>query len=216
MPREILIALCFICVYLLPVTASVSQAEERPNILFLFADDWGRYAGIYSEILGKGTANDVAKTPHIDKIARSGVTFTHAYVSAPSCTPCRSSLLSGQHFYRTGRGAILLGAKWDDTIPTYPLLLKKNGYHIGYTYKVWAPGTPSNAGYGGRANAYTVKGPNFNGFSQYAMKNGGTPEAKEELYQQVTGSFQKFLDKKEDAQPFCYWFWPHQCSQKMD
>ena len=48
-------------------------------------------------------------------------------------------------------GAILQGAVWDEKIPTWPLLLKDSGYHIGYTYKVWSPGTPRNAGIGGNA-----------------------------------------------------------------
>jgi len=59
-------------------------------------------------------------------------------------------LLSGQYFWRTGRGAILRGAVWDKSIPAYPLLLHDAGYHIGKTYKVWDPGTPSDAPYGGQ------------------------------------------------------------------
>ena len=38
--------------------------KERPNILFAFADDWGRQASIYAKIEGAGGINDVAKTPH--------------------------------------------------------------------------------------------------------------------------------------------------------
>jgi len=46
----------------------------------------------------------------------------------------------GAIFFRTGRGAILQGAVWDSSIPSYPLLLLDSGYHIGKTYKVWSPG----------------------------------------------------------------------------
>jgi len=122
----------------------------RPNILFFFADDWGRYASIYAAVNGPGGINDVVRTPNFDRIAKQGVLFRHAHVNAPSCTPCRSSLLSGQYFWRTGRGAILRGAVWDKSIPAYPLLLHDAGYHIGKTYKVWDPGTPSDAPYGGQ------------------------------------------------------------------
>ena len=108
-----------------------SFGTERPNILFAFADDWGRQASIYAEIEGAGGINDVAKTPHFDKLARSGVLFTNASVNAPSCTPCRSSILSGRNFWETGRGAILQGAVWDERMPTWPLLLKDSGYHVG-------------------------------------------------------------------------------------
>src|SRR5262249_25293456 len=130
------------------VASTVSAAEKRPNILFCFADDWGRYASVYATIDGPGTMNDVVKTPNIDRVAKEGVLFRRAFVSAPSCTPCRSALLSGQHFWRTGRGAILRGAVWDSSIPSFPNLLRDSGYHIGETYKVWSPGTPNDAPFG--------------------------------------------------------------------
>ncbi|MCX6853558.1 MAG: sulfatase-like hydrolase/transferase, partial [Verrucomicrobia bacterium] len=129
-------------ILLILATLSCSAfAATKPNILFFFADDCGKYASIYAEVEGRGGINDVVRTPNFDKIARQGVLFRNAHVNAPSCTPCRSSLLSGQYFWRTGRGAILQGAVWDDKIPAYPLLLRDAGYHIGKSYKVWGPGT---------------------------------------------------------------------------
>ena len=94
------------------IVTARADAAERPNILFAFADDWGRYASAYAE-LSPGGPSDLVKTPNFDRIADEGVLFTNAFVNAPSCTPCRSSLLSGQYFWRTGRGAILQGAIWD-------------------------------------------------------------------------------------------------------
>ncbi len=189
------------------------QAEtKRPNILFLFADDWGRYASIYAEVNGAGGINDVVRTPNFDRIAKKGVLFRNAHVNAPSCTPCRSSLLSGQYFWRTGRGAILRGAVWDDSIPAYPLLLKDAGYHIGKTYKVWSPGTPADAPYGEQAHAYQKAGGKFNQFSQNVTKmvaDGKDPDAaKELLYDEVRGNFGDFLAARPAGQPFCYWFGP--------
>ena len=100
----------------LPAEAGAEQ--ERPNILFAFADDWGCYASAYAALDKQPSANDVVHTPHFDRLAQSGVLFKHAFVNAPSCTPCRSSLLSGQYFFRTGQGAILQGARWDLKIPS--------------------------------------------------------------------------------------------------
>jgi arylsulfatase A-like enzyme len=131
---------------------------KRPNILFAFADDWGRITSAYARLDGPGTINDAVQTPNFDRVAREGVLFRSAFVSAPSCTPCRSALLSGQHFWRTGRGAILRGAIWDDSIPAFPLLLRDAGYHIGETYKVWSPGTPVDAPYGAGKHAYERAG----------------------------------------------------------
>ena len=70
----------------------------QPNILFAFADDWGRYASAYQRIEGPNSLNHLIDTPNFDRIAREGALFTNAFVPAPSCTPCRSSILSGQYF----------------------------------------------------------------------------------------------------------------------
>lgn len=188
------------------------RAADRPNILFLFADDWGRYASIYADADGPGGINDIVRTPNFDKIAKKGVLFRNAHVNAPSCTPCRSALLSGQYFWRTGRGAILRGAVWDDKIPAYPLLLKDAGYHIGKTYKVWGPGTPGDAPYGQQAHAFQKAGGKFNQFSQNVAKmlaeGKDLQAAKEVLYDEVRGNFRDFLAARPPGAPFCYWFGP--------
>jgi N-sulfoglucosamine sulfohydrolase len=192
--------------------AASGEQPKRPNILFAFADDWGRYASIYARIDGPGTLNDVVRTPNIDRVAREGVVFRHAFVTAPSCTPCRSSLLSGQYFWRTGRGAILQGAVWDPKIPSYPLLLRDAGYHIGETYKVWSPGTPADAPYGAPQHAYERAGRRYNQFSENVtqmVRQGSAPEAaKQSLYDEVRGNFAAFLADRKPGQPFCYWFGP--------
>src|SRR4029077_11161684 len=95
------------------IIAADGAAGERWNILFVFADDWGRYASAYAAVDGRPSLNDVIRTPNVDRGAREGVLFRHAFVNAPSCTPCRSSLLSGRFFFNCGRGAILNGAVWD-------------------------------------------------------------------------------------------------------
>jgi N-sulfoglucosamine sulfohydrolase len=192
--------------------ATAAQPAARPNILFLFADDWGRHAGAYAAIDGPGGVNDVLRTPNFDRIAGEGVLFRNAHVSAPSCTPCRSAVVSGQHFWRAGRGAILRGAVWDERLPSYPLILREAGYHIGKTYKVWSPGSPADAPYGGQRHAYEKAGGRFNAFSQNATRMiaaGQTAEAaKRMLLDEVLGNFRAFLAAREKDQPFCYWFGP--------
>jgi N-sulfoglucosamine sulfohydrolase len=193
-------------------------AEQRPNILFIFADDWGKYASIYAEVEGRGGVNDVVRTPNFDKIAKRGVLFRNAHVNAPSCTPCRSSLLSGQYFWRTGRGAILRGAVWDEKIPAYPLMLRDAGYHIGKAYKVWGPGTPGDAPYGQQQYAFQKAGGRFNQFSQTVtqlVKKGTALEAaKDEVYEEVRQNFRDFLAAREGDKPFCFWFGPTNVHRK--
>ena len=201
------------CFFMLVFLSQASGVETKaPNILFLFADDWGRYASIYSEVNGKGGINDVVRTPNFDKVARQGVLFRNAHVNAPSCTPCRSSLLSGQYFWRTGRGAILRGAVWDDSVPAFPLLLRDAGYNIGKSYKVWSPGTPADAPFGGQKYAFQKAGGRFNQFSENVTKliadGKAIDVAKEELYSEIRTNFKDFLTSLESGKPFCFWFGP--------
>ncbi len=188
-----------------------AAASEKPNLLFLFADDWGRHASLLRETEGPGSIHDAVRTPNFDRLAREGVFFRNAHVSAPSCTPCRSALLTGQHFWRTGTGSILRGATWDASLPSFPLLLQEAGYRIGYTYKVWGPGTPANAPFT-KAQAYMGRGNQFNRFSQNATRmvaeGRSFEEAKAALLAEARGNFQDFLDAQEGDGPWLYWFGP--------
>ena len=187
-------------------------APERWNILFIFADDWGRYASCYKGLDGRPTLNDVVQTPNIDRIAREGVLFKNAFVNAPSCTPCRSSLTSGRYFFNCGRGAILNGAIWDSTIPTFPLMLHDAGYQIGKSYKVWSPGKPADAPIGGQQYAYEKSGRRPNRFSSNVTKmvaDGSSVEAaREKILDEVRGNFAAFLADRKAGQPWLYFFGP--------
>ena len=181
----------------------------RPNILFAFADDWGRYASAYGDIYPG--LNNHLETPAFDRVAREGALFTNAFVPAPSCTPCRSSILAGRYFWNTGLGAILQCAEWDSSIPSYPLILEEDGYHIGFTYKVWSPGTPRDEPYGGERTRYEPAGTNFGKFSQFVTRHArelGTEGAKRRLYEEVRGNFDAFLAERPANTPFCYWWGP--------
>lgn len=205
--------LLLLAIHLVAVSDKDSYGDSpRPNILFAFADDWGRHASAYAKSDGPGTVNDLIKTPNFDRIASEGVLFRNAFVSAPSCTPCRSALLSGQHFWRTGRAAILNGAVWDFSSPAYPLMLRDAGYHIGKSYKVWSPGAPADAPYGQRQHAYERAGRRFNQFSQNVAKmvdaGQSIEQAKQQLYTEITDNFEDFLADRKADQPFCFWFGP--------
>jgi arylsulfatase A-like enzyme len=215
--KSLLRSLVLLCL-LLPSLAS-AQGEPKPNILFVFADDWGRHASAYAKLDGPGTVNDLIQTPAFDRIASEGVLFRRAFVSAPSCTPCRSALLSGQHFWRTGRASILRGAIWDGSSPAFPLMLRDEaGYHLGKMYKVWSPGTPSDAPIGQQQHAYEKAGRRFNQFSQTVTKmvaEGKSVEAaKQEIYAEVTANFDAFLAARKPGQPFFFWFGPTNVHRK--
>ena len=110
----------------------------RPNILFALADDWG---WPFASIAG----DPVVKTPVFDRVSRAGVLFTNAFVSAPSCTPSRAAMLTGQCHWRLGEGANL-GGTLPARFPVYPDLLEAAGYHVGFTRKGWSPGDEAPGG----------------------------------------------------------------------
>ncbi len=217
MPRFQIPAAFVIAVFLsasvVAETKPFASTKQQPNILFAFADDMGRYASAYAKI-EPGGLNDIISTPNFDRVAKEGALFRNAFVNAPSCTPCRSSLLSGQYFWRTGRGAILQGAIWDSKIPSYPLILKNAGYHIGHSYKVWSPGTPANAPYGATETAYNKRGNRFNGYSQFVFGADDKEAAKQTLLEEVRGNFSDFLADRQKDQSFCYWFGPTNVHRK--
>ena len=138
-------------------TSAQEMPARKPNILFCLSDDQSYpHAGAYGE--------PVIKTPVFDRVAREGVLFTQAYCAAPSCTPSRSAILTGQDIWRLGQGGQLFGTL-PATHPVYPDLLAKSGYFVGYTDKGWAPG---NVGAGGRkANP---AGPKFKSFEEFLGK----------------------------------------------
>ena len=208
-----------VCLGLLVATSITSSAHaaEQPNLLFLFADDWGRCASLLAECDGPSGLHDVVKTPHIDALAQRGVFFRNAHVSAPSCTPCRSALLTGRHFWQTGTGSILRGAVYDDSIPSFPPLLREAGYFVGYSHKVWGPGRPTNAPFTAQ-DSFHRRGTQINQFSQQATKlmAEGMPReaAKQRLLEGVRGNFRDLLAARPAAAPFCYWFGPTNVHRK--
>jgi len=137
-------------------------ADDRPNILFCLADDWAwPHAGAYGD--------PVVKTPTFDRLAREGVLFEHAFVAAPSCTPCRNALMTGQWHWRLGQGANLWSTLHPKH-PVFPLLLEDAGYAVGHWRKAWGPGNWKALG-----RTRHPAGPQFKGLADFLKQR---PEGK--------------------------------------
>ena len=110
---------------------AVAQAR-RPNILFALGDDWSWTSA--------STRDDLALViPTFRRLCTEGVHFVNAFVAAPSCSPSRAAILTGQWPWRLEDGANLAGTL-DRRFAVYPDLLERAGYHVGFTRKGWAPG----------------------------------------------------------------------------
>ena len=95
----------------------------RPNIVFVFADQWRACSTGYA-----GDPN--VKTPNLDKLAASSLTFTHAVSGCPVSTPYRASLMTGQ--LPTTNGMFLNDAHLPDTSLSLGKTLKAAGYDTGF------------------------------------------------------------------------------------
>jgi arylsulfatase A-like enzyme len=104
----------------------MSDADRRPNILFLMPDQFRPDALSCA-------GHPAYRTPHIDRLAAEGVRFTHAYATAPLCMPARASVVSGlyPHNHHIQANAGELPA--DDE--TFAHLLQRVGYHTAYVGK---------------------------------------------------------------------------------
>lgn len=104
--------------------AENARADDKPNILWLLAEDVGPEAFSY-------TGTPEAKTPVIDQIARDGVNYIRAYTTAPVCSPSRSAFMTGM--YATTIGAQHHRTKNKQPLPegvrTLPDRLRDAGYY---------------------------------------------------------------------------------------
>ena len=111
---------------------------KRPNILLLMSDNQSAdHLGCYGD--------KSVKTPNIDKLAKKGLIFKNAYCSAPSCSPARASMLTGQDIWNLGEAANL----WSSfpKVKVYSQLMEGSGYHIGIEGKGWGPGDETVTGW---------------------------------------------------------------------
>ena len=110
-----------------------SADPERPNIVYILADDLG-YGDVscYNE-------NSKLKTPHIDELAAQGIRFTDAHTGSSVCTPTRYGILTGRESWRTDlKSGVLSGyskALIEPNRMTVGKLLQENGYHTAFVGK---------------------------------------------------------------------------------
>jgi uncharacterized sulfatase len=114
-------------------TLTTLSAADRPNIIFVFTDDQASWA------LG-ASGNPLAKTPHMDRLAKEGVYLPNSFTTTPVCSPSRASLMTSRYGSELGitdwihpKNEPRLGL--DAALPVWPRLLAGAGYQTGLVGK---------------------------------------------------------------------------------
>lgn len=136
--------LSFLAIVLFLVAGSPELRAERPNLIFILADDLG-----YGDLGCFG--QEKIRTPHLDQLAAEGLKLTDFYAGSTVCAPSRSVLMTGQH---TGRTWVRGNAGRDNRDPqtlraeevTVAKLLQRAGYATALTGK-WGLGELGSAGH---------------------------------------------------------------------
>ena len=179
-----------------------NSKRERPNIIFIMADDLG-----YGD-LGCYGAQKI-QTPHIDRVAEQGMRFTDAHSSSAVCTPSRYSVLTGRYCWRSRLSSTVLGGFGAPLIEkerlTVASILKGHGYctaavgkwHLGFDW-MRKDGRPLFSEDERSTEADTMKGENINGFQvDYSKPLGGGPkELGFDCFFGIAGSL--------DMPPYCF------------
>jgi len=196
---------------------------ERPNIVFILADDqrW--------DALGCA-GNPVIQTPNIDRLAKAGIQFDNAFVTTSICMVSRASILTGQYARRHGVNDFFTTLSDAQMRETYPVLLRQSGYYTGFIGK-WGIGDTveatgpmadyfdfwagvshqgnywheSTCAYVTQDNAVCDCPPDHRGTSGPAVRFGvGTIKDPVHFTTDVIPQkFLRFLDSRDPKKPFC-------------
>ena len=105
-----------------------AKTEQRPNILLIVSDDQG-----YADAGFQGSKD--IPTPHLDRLAASGIRFTNGYVTHAFCSPSRAGMMAGRYQQRFGheRNVFFDPADHTEGLPTTETLLPARLEAVGYT-----------------------------------------------------------------------------------
>lgn len=178
-----------------------ADAADRPNIVFIFADDWG-----WGDLSCHG--HPWLKTPNLDRLAEEGIDFRQFNVLSPVCSPSRAAVLTGHYPTRYGihghfAGPVLNRERnmpdWlDPTATMLPRLLREAGYRTAHFGK-WHLTNRETHG---------APPPTAYGFDEAAVFNGGAEWDQADLHATARNAAKFIQDNKH--RPFFVNVWLHE------
>lgn len=169
-----------------------AQSDNRPNILFIMADDHASHA-----ISAYG--GSLIKTPNIDRIAKEGMRFTNCFNVNSLCAPSRASLISGRYSHHNG--FLRNGDNFDGSQLTFPKLMRAGKYQTAVIGKWHLKSQPTGFDY------YSVI-PGHGRFFNSGFKDTGKPwneeqEVKGYLTDVITDKAIDWIKTRDQSKPFC-------------
>lgn len=131
--------LTLIAALLLALQTALRAADgpaQKPNILFIIADDASPHFGAYG--------CSWVKTPNIDRLARSGLVFDNAYTPTAKCTPSRSAILTGRNPWQL-EDAANHQSQFPVKFMAFSEALQQGGIRVAGHGKIWGPGSARTA-----------------------------------------------------------------------
>ena len=215
-------------IFFLLLTVSAS-AGKKPNIVFILADDLG-WAD--TTLFGHTT---LYQTPNIERLAKRGMTFSHAYAASPLCSPTRASILTGQNparigltspnchlppvhlKARPGKGAAPgqksiqpeSATRLRTDIPTLGKMLKSAGYktaHFGKWHLGPEPYSPLQQGFEIDIPHWHGPGPKGSFVAPWSYPDFDPNHPKEHIEDRMAEEAAAFMEKHKDGSFFLnYW-----------
>ena len=175
------------------VHSKQKNPEQKPNIIFLLADDL-RYNSLGC------MGNKIITTPNIDLLAKEGTLFKNSFATTPICCVSRASIFSGQYSKRHGIQDFQADFSETARMNNYPEILRQNGFYTGFIgkYGVGTLGKSRGANMPVKDFDYW-KGFEGHGVYFYKDKNNNTIHSTDMIGDQSI----EFLETRDKSKPFC-------------
>ncbi len=194
---------------------------QKPNVLFILADDFGNH-----DMSGEGSA--YYETPNIDRISNEGMNFTNGYATCQVCSPSRASIMSGKNparhgitdwigartgeaWRKAGRKNQLLPPEYVHQLPgeytTLPEAMKSAGYKTFFAGK-WHLGEegswPTDHGFDINKGGWTVGSPRGGFYGPWENPNLKNIKDGESLTMRLAAETVDFIKQHKDTTFFAF------------